>query len=121
MKLYEKHFNNIKNKNKRIEVRLFDDKRQKLKVGDMITFIKLPDKDEKITVKVKGLSIFGNFYDFYSTFDAELFAHPKDITVEEQIERERAIYSEADEKKHGVLGIHLEFISHKDLKKEIGL
>lgn len=110
MKLYEKHFNNIKNKTKKIEVRLFDEKRRKLKVGDIISFVKLPGPDEKISVKVKGLSIFGSFHSLYSTFDAELFAHPKDITVEGQIERKRVIYSEEDEKRHGVLGIHLEFI-----------
>lgn len=38
MKLSPKYYNFIKNGTKRIEIRLNDEKRQKLKVGDKIKF-----------------------------------------------------------------------------------
>lgn len=51
MKLEEEYFNYIKNGTKRIEIRLFDEKRRKIKIGDKIIFYKLPDMKEKIEVK----------------------------------------------------------------------
>ena len=52
MKLNESPFERIKNGTKTIEFRLYDEKRQKIKVGDKIEFSKLPDLDEKILVEV---------------------------------------------------------------------
>jgi len=52
MTLFEESFNKIKNKQKSIEVRLNDDKRQNIRVGDLITFYKLTEKTERTTVKV---------------------------------------------------------------------
>ena len=52
MKLKEEPFENIKNETKTIEFRLYDEKRQKVKIGDKIEFSKLPGLQEKILVDV---------------------------------------------------------------------
>ena len=61
MSLTEDPFYRIKSGKKIIEVRLLDEKRQAIKIGDIITFYKLPEKSEKITVQVRGLSRFNSF------------------------------------------------------------
>ena len=52
MKLNSEPFEKIKNKEKTKEVRINDEKRRKIKVGDTIIFSKRPDLNEKIKVKV---------------------------------------------------------------------
>ena len=52
MKLNESPFENIKNGTKTVEFRLYDEKRQKVKVKDQIEFSKLPDLQEKLLVEV---------------------------------------------------------------------
>lgn len=54
MNLCSEPFNSIKDKEKIYELRLLDSKRQKVKVGDIITFTNLDNK-ETLSVKVVGL------------------------------------------------------------------
>lgn len=108
MSLYEVPFNSVKSGRKGIEVRLYDEKRQLIRVGDTITFYKLPGKEECVIVKVMRLSMFDSFFDLYSCFDKSMFDHPTHYTVEDQVRRERQYYSEEKEKKYGVVGIHIE-------------
>lgn len=107
MSLYGSPFDRIASGKKVIEVRLFDEKRQKVGLGDTITFTKLPDKKEVVTVEVTGLSRFRSFRDLFSAFDKSKFDHPETITVEDQVASEREVYSEEREHALGVLGIHI--------------
>ncbi len=52
MKLNKSPFERIKNGTKTIEFRLYDEKRQQIKVGDKIEFSKLPDLQEKLLVDI---------------------------------------------------------------------
>lgn len=54
MGLFEIPFNSIKSGKKTVEVRLYDNKRRKVKLGDTIKFTKVPESDETITVEVTG-------------------------------------------------------------------
>lgn len=47
-----KPFERIKNGTKTVEYRLYDEKRQQIKIGDKIEFSKLPDLQEKLLVDV---------------------------------------------------------------------
>ncbi|MBR2741341.1 hypothetical protein IKD98_01090 [Candidatus Saccharibacteria bacterium] len=57
MGLQSKYFDYIKNGTKRIELRLFDEKRRQINIGDTIEFAN-PD-GEKLLVKVLGFSGMG--------------------------------------------------------------
>ena len=57
-----------------------------------------------------GFSVFSSFRELFSTFDKSKFDHPNDITLEEQIERQRTHYTEDEEKKYGVVGIHIKLL-----------
>lgn len=110
MSLFAEPFERIKSGRKVIEVRLFDGKRQKVDVGDTITFEELPDRDKSVTVKVVGLSRFGSFRELFLAFDKSKFGHPRDFSPEDQIAGIREVYSEEREKELGVLGIHIRLV-----------
>ena len=112
MKLNENPFERIKNGTKTIEFRLFDEKRQKIKVGDQIEFSKLPNLQEKLLVDVVELYREDTFKDLFR----------KLYTDEEKIKRKTKamyeIYSSEKEQKYGVLGIKIK-INIDNLKDSI--
>ncbi len=111
MKLTSNPFERIAKGKKVIEVRLFDDKRKKIKLGDNITFFELPTLKKTIKTEVIGLSRFNDFKTLFEIFGTNPFGHPKDMLVDEQVQRMMEVYSKEDEKKFGVLGIHIKLIS----------
>ena len=112
MKLNESPFERIKNGTKTIEFRLFDEKRQQIKVGDQIEFSKLPDLKEKLLVDVMELYREDNFENLFR----------KLYNDEEEIIRRTnsmyQIYSAEKEKQYGVLGIKIK-INIEDLKVNV--
>ncbi len=117
MKLFSELFFRIKEGKKIIEVRLFDEKRQKVSVGDEIEFSLIDNQDEKILVKVIGLSRFWSFKDLYSSFHYSMFGHTHGTTLNDQIKDIEKCYSKEEEKKYGVLGIHVKIIDQLDSQK----
>lgn len=112
MKLQESPFNRIKNGEKNVEFRLYDEKRKQIKIGDKIEFSKLPDLEEKLVVEVLDL--------YKDTSFNSLFK--KLISDEEEIKRKTEsmlkFYSHEEEKEYGVLGIRIR-IDASNLKKQI--
>lgn len=106
MKLQPLPFEQIKSKTKTIEVRLNDEKRQKIKVGDDIDFSNTENKDKIIKTKVLGIVYNKNFSDLFDTFPATVFGG-KD---KEDLMGIYKYYSKEDEEKFGVVGIKLEYI-----------
>ena len=103
MKLNESPFERIKNGTKTIEFRLFDEKRQKIKVGDQIEFSKLPDLQEKLLVDVSKLYRENTFEELFK----KLYDDEKEI--ERKVEAMHQYYSQDEEKKYGVIGIKIIF------------
>jgi len=73
MGLYESPFNSIKFGKKTVEVRLNDEKRRKISVGDSIKFTKLPESNETLTVEVLELREFPTFKEMYEAIPASEF------------------------------------------------
>ena len=111
MKLAPEPFEKIKAGKKTIEIRIYDEKRQKVKVGDIILFHKLSDNIETIKVEVVGLSIFKSFHDLFFNFDKLKFGHDQTLSINEEIQMQREYYSEDEEKKYGVVGIHVRLLN----------
>lgn len=109
MKLREGPFYSIERGVKTVEIRLNDEKRQQLHVGDIITFTLVNDEEEKIETEVVALHKFCTF--------KELFVSPlRDqcgaihYTVEECVESMYQYYSKEQEEKYGVLAIELKLL-----------
>lgn len=106
MKLQTKPFELIKNKNKNIEMRLYDEKRQKIKIGDKIVFTNI-ETNEKIEVMVIGLHIFSSFEELYKHFDKEELGYFKNEVAD--FRDMQKYYSKEDEEKYGVVGIEVKY------------
>lgn len=109
MKLQDKYYNFILNGTKRIELRLFDEKRQQIKIGDTIKFFKVDDLDESFDVKVIGLLRYNNFEDLLKDFDISILSD-KSMTKEELIDVFEQFYTKDMQEQYGVLGIRIELI-----------
>lgn len=106
MKLKEMPFEQIKNGTKTIEFRLYDEKRQQIKVGDKIEFSKLPDLQEKLIVDVVELYREDTFEDLFR----KLYADEDEIKRKTKSMYE--YYSLEKEKEYGVIGIKISLISN---------
>lgn len=109
MSLLEDPFNKIKDKTKFIEVRLNDEKRQKVNIGDTIVFSKLPTKEEQITVEVIDKYKCKTFEELYNKYDFSLFGC-EEYTINQMINETYEIYSKEQEELYGVLGIAIKLI-----------
>lgn len=68
-------FNKMKNGERSVEVRLFDKKRQQLKIGDIIEFVNI-ETNEKLLTQLKGIAIFENFSDMVDYLTPQLLGYP---------------------------------------------
>lgn len=109
MKLFSEPFELIQCGGKIIEIRLNDEKRQKVKIGDTITFSKLPKLEETLTVKVVGLLQYVTFEQLYTDIPFEYFGC-EGRTMEWMLEGTYEIYSKEQEAKYGALGIRIELM-----------
>lgn len=109
MKLQPKYYDFMLNGTKRIELRIFDEKRQQIKMGDTIKFLKEPELTESFNVKVVGLLRYNSFKDMFKDFDIEVLSD-KSMTKEELISTLEQFYTEEEQIKYGVLGIRIELI-----------
>lgn len=107
MKLQPKYFEFILNGTKRIELRLNDEKRQLIKVGENILFLKEPDLKEEFTAKVVGLLNYSSFNELFKDFDISVLAD-KSMTKEELINVLQEFYTIEKQNTYGVLGIKIE-------------
>ena len=82
MKLQPQYFNYILKGTKRIELRLNDEKRSLIQLGDSIEFLKEPELKESFQVTVIGLLKYQSFSELFNDFDIDILAD-KSITKEE--------------------------------------
>ncbi len=107
MKLYIESFMQIKDGTKNREYRLNDEKRQNIKIGDIIEFTKLPDLDEKVEREVEGLLLYKNWYSCYEDFFEEDLSEYYNNIEEAVTDTYNNWWSKEDEKKYGCLIIKL--------------
>ena len=109
MKLQPKYYDFIINGTKRIEIRLNDEKRRLIKVGDIIEFKKEPELNESFKVKVTDLIKYNSFKEMFNDFDTSLLAS-KDTTKEELLNTLEKFYPEEKQREYGVLCIKFELL-----------
>ena len=107
MNLQPKYFDFIKDGTKRIELRLYDEKRQSIQLGDIIEFAK--SDDEKFKAEVIGLLRYNSFADLFEDFDISILAD-NSMTKQELLEVLGEFYSEEKQAEFGVIGIRIKLI-----------
>ncbi len=106
LKLQPKYFDYIHDGTKRIELRLYDEKRKKIAIGDTIIFKKEPDLETTMKVKVIGLLRYNTFEELFEDFDIEIMAD-KSMTKKELLNVLEEFYTPEKQKKYGVVGIRI--------------
>ena len=109
MKLQPEYYNFIVNGTKRIEIRLYDEKRQQIKIGDVIKFLKEPELNESFNAKVVGLLRYNSFEEMFKDFDISILSD-ESMTKDELISVLEQFYTKEKQEKYGVLGIRIELI-----------
>ena len=107
MNLVPAAFKSIGSGEKTIEMRLYDEKRAKIKVGDEIEFNNTATH-QKIKCMVINLTRYKDFYELYSNFDKTTIGYGKNETAD--AEDMYAFYSPEQIKKYGVLAIEIKVI-----------
>ena len=108
MGLYEAYFESIKKGKKKVEVRLNDAKRRKIKVGDLIEFINVSNPSDILTVTVTKLRKFVTFAEMYENIPFEDFGCDG-WTMDEMINGTYDIYTPEQEKEWRALAITIKY------------
>ena len=107
MRLHNSPFNLIKSGTKTIELRLNDEKRSLIKVGDKIEFTNRIT-EEKIVVEVIKLHKYDSFVELYKHFDKVSMGYDEDEEADPKDMEQ--YYSKDEQDKYGVLGIEIKLI-----------
>ena len=113
MRLTAAPFEQLRNGTKRIELRLYDEKRKKIKTGDTILFISLKDPNETVLTRVSDIYRFASFEDLYKTLPlADLGYSEEDVTTASPKDMEQ-FYSPEQQAQYGVVGFRLDLLPQR--------
>ena len=104
MNLQPKYFDYMKYGTKRIELRLHDEKRSQIELGDIIEFSK--SESDKLKAEVIGLLRYNSFKDLFEDFDISILADAS-MTKEELLSVLSEFYTPEKQAEYGVVGIRL--------------
>ena len=106
MQLQPAPFEMIRNGTKTIELRLFDEKRKKIRVGDTITFTNTASQ-EALSVTVLGLSVFDSFETLYSRLPLSECGYAEEDIDTASPDDMNIYYPKEMQQKYGVVGIKI--------------
>lgn len=109
MNLNTKPFEMIRSGRKTIELRLNDEKRQAIRIGDEIEFTDNSD-GRKLTVKVRNIHNFPDFEELYKKLPLDKCGYSKEELPQARAEDMEVYYSKEKQARYGVLGIETELL-----------
>ena len=107
MKLSVEPFKKIVRKEKVVESRLYDEKRQQITIGDEIEFSENEHPENKVRTRVKGILRYQSFADLFADHEPTLFGESSREFLLNQINQ---FYSDEDQRKDGVVGFRVEVL-----------
>ncbi len=108
MKLHKKPFELIRSGRKTIELRLFDEKRQAIRVGDHIVFSHSDDPALTVESQVVALHRFDSFEELYKTLPLEQCGY-EELAAASYKDME-LYYAPEEQLKFGVVGIGIRLV-----------
>ena len=110
MRLQDEPFQRIKSGEKRIEVRLYDEKRQDISVGDEIEFIHVSN-GQSIFCVVKDLHLFSSFAELYQTLPLLQCGYTAENVATASYRDMERYYPQEEQQRYGVVGIEIQLLS----------
>ena len=114
MRLQPQPFSMIRSGEKTIELRLYDEKRQQIKVNDEIQFCCPESGQTPYTVRVKALHRFQNFAELYTALPLLRCGYTRETLASASPDDMNAYYSPQEQAKYGVVGIEVKPILQDD-------
>ena len=105
--LSPKPFEMIASGTKTIELRLNDEKRQKVQVDDTIVFVRTDDSSQMLWTKVVELHYFDDFAQLYQSLPWDNCGYRKEELEMARPEDMERYYSQEQQAQYGVVGIEL--------------
>lgn len=104
MKVQTKYYNLLKSGSKTIELRLWDEKRRQIQVGDKIIFSNLSNPNDTFIAQVLALHHANSFDQLCNTISPMLAGFS---TKEKLVDCLQEFYTAENQKKYGVVGIEI--------------
>ena len=111
MQLQPRFYDYMRDGTKRIELRLYDEKRQKIALGDIIEFSK--DETDHLEMRVVGLLRYESFAKLFNDFDISILADSS-MTKQELLDALSEFYPAEKQNKYGVIGIRVEPVASNE-------
>ncbi len=119
MKLNAEPFEKIKSGNKTVELRLYDEKRRKLDIGDKIILTNNDDPGQEISVIVRSLHRYATFKDLFEDISQERCGFDSTYSPETAAEGMSEYYSDDQIQRYGVIGIEIELTDLRMVLEEL--
>ena len=110
MKLNEQPFKMIQSENKSIELRLYDEKRRLVSVGDEIEFFCASDNEMRILSRVVAMHTFSSFKELYEGLPLLKCGYTVKDVANASYKDMLEYYTAEEEKAFGVVGIEIEIL-----------
>lgn len=110
MKLRVQPFDMIQSGQKTYELRLYDDKRQRIQINDRIEFTCIDAQRAPIEVVVTGLHVFKNFAELYSALPLLKCGYTSETIVNASPADMNQYYSTDEQSHYVVVGIEIKLV-----------
>ncbi|MBR3299254.1 MAG: NYN domain-containing protein [Clostridia bacterium] len=110
MRLNARPFEMIESGSKTIELRLYDEKRRRIAVGDSIEFTHAEDEKRRLSARVKALHIFKDFAELYAALPLDKCGYAEAELASASPEDMLEYYPLEEQRRFGAVGIELEAV-----------
>ncbi len=110
MNLAPSPFKMIREGRKTIELRLYDEKRKAIVVGDTITFCNTEDGSDTLSVRVEDIFIYASFEELYRELPLLECGYTEEDIDTASPEDMEEYYSKEKQAQYGVVGIKISLI-----------
>lgn len=100
----------IREGNKTIELRLYDEKRKQISVGDTIKFVNTEDSNDTLKVIVKNLFVFESFAELYENLPLLKCGYTEDNISTASPNDMELYYPKEKQAQYGVIGIEISLL-----------
>ena len=107
MNLHPEPFRLIREGKKTIELRLYDEKRRQIRVGDTILFSNTGQPGQMLRAQVTDLFVFDSFETLYRSLPLLACGYTEENVSSASPEDMNVYYSPERQKKYGVVGIQI--------------
>lgn len=107
MQLQPSPFKQIQQGTKTLEIRLWDEKRRLMKVGDVVEFYNAQDPVQTCKKNIRAITQAASLLDLFQEISLVAAGWPVETIATQAVSDMRKYYSEVDEKNSGVVALHL--------------